>query len=82
MVMADRSCSPPQSEVRKRNGICVFITEVQVNWNGRQVTRPPLQTVTRPPPQSELRKQGMAYVCSGRKCRRKVPCMNQLIMIG
>jgi len=31
----------PQSELRKRNAICVLIMELQANGNGRQVTRPP-----------------------------------------
>ena len=40
---------PPQSELRKRNALCVLITELQANGSGRQVTRPP--------PQSELLKR-------------------------
>ena len=39
----------PQSELQKRNALCVLITELQANGNGRQVMRPP--------PQSELRKR-------------------------
>ena len=34
-------------ELQKRNALCVLITELQANGNGRQVMRPP--------PQSELR---------------------------
>jgi len=45
---------PPQSELPKRNAICVFTT---TNGNGRQATRPP--------PQSELRKRNALCVNNG-----------------
>ena len=41
-------------ELQKRNALCVLITELQANGNGRQVMRPP--------PQSELRKRNATYV--------------------
>jgi len=31
----------PQSELRKRNALCVLIMELQANGNGGHVTRPP-----------------------------------------
>ena len=45
---------PPQSELQKRNALCVLITELQANGNGRQVTWPPSQ--------SELRKRNATCV--------------------
>ena len=45
---------PPQSQLRKRNALCMLITKLQANGNGRHVTRPP--------PQSELQKRNALSV--------------------
>jgi len=44
----------PQSDLRKRNALCVLLMELQANGNSRQVTWPP--------PQSELRKRNATCV--------------------